>query len=77
MSNDKGHIGDNTLDETTIIGEVPISSLEEKKDMPLKVDITVLKSRIEKKRKKETTQTFLISFFFLICIGILGIYFSL
>ena len=77
MSNEKGLIGESTLDETPILEELPIRPLEEKKNEPAKVDINVLKSRIEKRRKKESKQTLIITFFFIICIGLLGIYLSL
>ena len=36
MSNEKGLIGESTLDETPILGELPIRPLEEKKMNPLK-----------------------------------------
>ena len=77
MSIEKGLVGESILDETPVLGEIPIRPLEEKKNRSTKVDINVLKSRIEKQRKKESKQTLMISFLLIICIGVLGIYFSL
>ena len=77
MANDKGDIVDNTADNISILRKFPTRPSEKTNDKPPKVDINVLKSRIEKRRKKESKQTFVISFFFIICLGVLGIYFSL
>ena len=74
--NDKGLEADMSLNETQIFKNTVEKPLEDKKRSTKKVDINVLKSRIEIAQKKENKKNLIIFVFSLLILGILGIYLS-
>ncbi len=75
--NDKGFEADISLNETPIFREAEEKPLKTEKKIVKKVDINILKSRIEAAQKKENKKNISILIFSLLILGILGIYLSI
>ncbi len=75
--NNKGFEAEINLDETPnyeVSAEEPLRS---KKDYTKKVDINILKARAQNLKDKENRKNIFILFFFLLLLGIFGIYLSI
>ncbi len=75
--NDKGFEADISLNETPIFREAEEKPLKAEIKNVKKVDINILKSRIEAAQKKENKKNISILIFSLLILGILGIYLSI
>tara|TARA_Y100001970_G_scaffold174259_1_gene212684 strand:+ start:476 stop:706 length:231 start_codon:yes stop_codon:yes gene_type:complete len=74
--NDKGFEADMHLNETPIFKDTVEKPLKDNKRYTKKVDINILKSRIEVAQKKENKKNISIFIFSLSILGILAIYLS-
>ena len=76
MSN-KGFEADFNLDETPNFEDTVEKPLKFEKEQNRNVDINVLKARAQNLKNKEDRKNIFILFFFLLFLGIFGIYFSI
>ena len=74
--NDKGFESDITLVETPHFGVTEEKPLEISKKQSKKVDINVLKARAQEIENKESRKNISIFIFFLLMLGVFGIYLS-
>ena len=74
--NDKGFESDITLDETPNFGVTEEKPLKISKKPSKKVDINVLKARAQEIENKESRKNISIFIFFLLMLGVFGIYLS-
>ncbi len=74
--NDKGFEADIYLNETPMFKDTVEKPLVDKKRYTKKVDINILKSRIEVAQKKENKKNISIFIFSLSILGILAVYLS-
>ena len=74
--NEKGFESDITLDETPNFSVTEEKPLNQGNNQTKKVDINVLKARAQNAENKESRKNILIFIFFLIMLGVFGIYLS-
>ena len=74
--NDKGFESDITLDETPHFVVTEEKPLKTSKKQSKKVDINVLKARAQEIENKESRKNISIFIFFLLMLGVFGIYLS-
>ena len=75
--NNKGFEADINLDETTNLNHSADEPLKTIKNHSKKVDINVLKARAQEIDNRENRKNIFILIFFLIILGIVGIYLSI
>ena len=73
---DKGFESDITLDKTPHFGVTEEKPLKISKKQSKKVDINVLKARAQEIENKESRKNISIFIFFLLMLGVFGIYLS-
>ena len=76
MSN-KGFEAEIDLQETPTFKEIADKPLKQKKTKHQKVDINVLKARAKAIQDKENLKNTIVLVFFLLLLGVIGIYFSI
>ena len=74
--NDKGFESEITLDEIPHFGETEEKPLKTSKKQSKKVDINILRARAQEIENKESRKNISVFIFFLLMLGVLGIYLS-
>ena len=74
--NDKGFESDITLDKTPHLGVTEEKPLKASKKQSKKVDINVLRARAQEIENKESRKNISIFIFFILMLGVFGIYLS-
>ena len=74
--NNKGFADSNNIVETPKGGDIAGKPLKSNPVTPNRVDINVLKARVQKAQNKESKKNFTIFAFFIALLGFLGIYLS-
>ena len=74
---EKGFESEITLDETPSFGVTEEKPLNTQKKQSKKVDINILKARVQDIQNRENKKNILIFMFFLIILGALGVFLSI